>query len=79
MKYRIVLVTYGSLGDLHSYLAVAIGLRERGHDVLLATSANYRLKVEGEGVAFHPLPPDIRSAGAGSGGTAAIDGSAGRH
>jgi len=54
-----LLTTLGSLGDLHPYIAVGIGLRERGHSVTLATSEIYRQKVEGEGLRFHPLRPDV--------------------
>jgi rhamnosyltransferase subunit B len=56
---RIVLATFGSYGDLHPYLAVAIGLRDSGHHVTLATSEFYRDKIEGEGIAFGPISPDI--------------------
>lgn len=56
---RIVLATFGSYGDLHPYLAVAIGLRDAGHHVTLATSGFYRSKVEGEGIAFAPISPDM--------------------
>lgn len=56
---RIVLNTFGSFGDLHPYLAVAIGLKQRGHDAIVATSQVYRSKVEGEGVGFRPVRPDV--------------------
>ena len=56
---RIVLATFGSYGDLHPYIAVAIGLRNTGHHVTLATSEFYRSKVEGEGIAFAPISPDV--------------------
>jgi len=56
---RIVLNTFGSFGDLHPYLAVAIGLRQRGHDPVVATSEVYRTKVEGEGIGFRPVRPDV--------------------
>lgn len=54
-----VLTTFGSLGDLHPYIAVGIGLRDRGHRVTIATSETYRSKVEGEGLGFHPVRPDL--------------------
>jgi rhamnosyltransferase subunit B len=54
-----LLTTFGSLGDLHPYIAVGIGLRERGHQVTIATSGVYRTKVEGEGLGFHPVRPDV--------------------
>lgn len=56
---RFLLTTLGSLGDLHPYIAVGLGLRERGHTVTLATSEIYRAKVEGEGLRFAPLRPDM--------------------
>src|SRR5580692_2682678 len=54
-----LLTTLGSLGDLHPYIAVGLGLRERGHAVTIATSEVYRQKVEGEGLRFHPVRPDV--------------------
>ncbi len=56
---RIVLNTFGSYGDLHPYLALAIGLRDRGHNVVVGTSEVYRSKVEGEGIEFAPVRPDV--------------------
>src|ERR1700727_686246 len=56
---KFLLTTFGSLGDLHPYIAVGIGLRERGHSVTIGTSEMYRAKVEGEGLQFHPLRPDL--------------------
>jgi rhamnosyltransferase subunit B len=56
---RILLATIGSLGDLHPMLALAIGLRERGHQVSIASTEIYRAKVEALGFAFHAMRPDI--------------------
>lgn len=55
---HIVLNPFGSLGDLHPYLALALGLRGRGHRVTVATCAVYKAKVEAEGLAFAPVRPD---------------------
>ena len=55
----IVLSTFGSFGDLHPYLALALGLKARGHDPVVATSAVYRAKVEAEGIGFAPVRPDV--------------------
>ncbi|MES2691975.1 MAG: glycosyltransferase [Verrucomicrobiota bacterium] len=60
---RIVLATYGSLGDLHPALALALGLRERGHRVIVATSGMYREKVSALGLGFHSLRPDLLAQG----------------
>jgi rhamnosyltransferase subunit B len=56
---RIVLNTFGSLGDLHPYLAIAIGLRRRGHAPVIATSEVYRQKILAEGIGFAPVRPDV--------------------
>jgi UDP:flavonoid glycosyltransferase YjiC (YdhE family) len=56
---RIVLATFGSLGDLHPYIAVALGLKARGHDVVLATSEFYRAKIQALGIGFHAVRPDL--------------------
>lgn len=55
---RIVLTTFGSLGDLHPYLALGLGLRARGHRVALATHEYYRSKIEEEGIDFFPVRPN---------------------
>ena len=56
---QIVITTFGSLGDLHPYLALALGLKARGHRVTIATSPVYRPKVESEGIGFHAVRPDL--------------------
>jgi UDP:flavonoid glycosyltransferase YjiC (YdhE family) len=56
---RVVLTTFGSLGDLHPYLALALGLRARGHAPVVGTSPQYRDKVESLGLGFHPVGPDM--------------------
>ena len=43
---RIVLVTLGSLGDLHPFLAVAGALRSNGDYVTIVTHPNYKELVE---------------------------------
>jgi rhamnosyltransferase subunit B len=59
MTKRIVLATWGSLGDLHPYLAVALRLAARGHEPVVATSRIHRAKVEREGIRFAPLGPHL--------------------
>src|SRR5688500_9874104 len=56
---RIVLTTHGTLGDLHPYLAIALELQARGHKPVIATSEYHRRKIEGVGVEFHAIRPDI--------------------
>jgi UDP:flavonoid glycosyltransferase YjiC (YdhE family) len=57
-RRRIVLTTFGSLGDLHPYIAVALGLKARGHEAVIATSASYREKIEALGLGFRAVRPD---------------------
>jgi rhamnosyltransferase subunit B len=56
---RIVFCTFGSLGDLYPFLAIARELKRQGHLPVIATTPVYRPLVEAEGVAFHPVRPDI--------------------
>jgi rhamnosyltransferase subunit B len=60
---RIVLCTLGTLGDLHPYVALALGLRQRGWQPVVATSAMYREKVEREGLEFAAVRPDLAELG----------------
>ena len=55
---RIVLVTFGSPGDLHPFLAIGAELRARGHLPIVATSALYRGQVTAAGLDFVPARPD---------------------
>ena len=54
---RVLLATFGSLGDLHPYIALALELQRRGHRPLLAATDMYREAVESRGIAFAPFRP----------------------
>ena len=58
---RIILSTFGSFGDVHPYVAIALELKQRGHRPVLATSEVYREKAEAAGVEFYPIRPDMPS------------------
>jgi rhamnosyltransferase subunit B len=58
---RIVLSTFGSFGDIHPYIAIALELKARGHSPLIATSEVYREKMEALGIELHPVRPDVPS------------------
>src|SRR4051812_14728172 len=60
---RIVFATFGSLGDLHPVLAIALEMRRRGHQVQIATNETHRAKVAARGFPFHPLRPDLFAMG----------------
>lgn len=49
---RYVLVTLGSAGDLHPFLAIARELKKRGSEVLLLSQSAHEAEVAHEGVAF---------------------------
>lgn len=53
------MTTTGSLGDLHPFIAIGLGLLSRGHDVTIATSNIYRSKVEQTGLRFAPMGPHL--------------------
>jgi rhamnosyltransferase subunit B len=55
----ILLTTQGSLGDLHPYLALGQGLRDRGHRVAVGTTRYYKDRVEGAGLEFRPIAPHL--------------------
>ena len=59
--YRIVISTFGSFGDIHPYVAIALELKARGHRPLIATSEVYREKMDSAGIDFHPVRPDVPS------------------
>ena len=48
---RIALVTFGSLGDLHPFIAVGRALQARGYEPVIATTAQYRENVAAAGLA----------------------------
>ncbi len=56
---RIVLNTFGSFGDVHPYMAIAMELQSRGHVPAIATMEIYREKIEGAGFEFVPVRPDM--------------------
>lgn len=55
---RVVLTTIGSLGDLHPFIAIGLGLRDRGHEIVIATTKDYRTKIELLELEFHSIRPD---------------------
>jgi MGT family glycosyltransferase len=56
---HIVLTTFGSFGDVHPYMAVALELKRRGHRAVIATGNYYREKIEAAGIEFHAVRPDL--------------------
>jgi UDP:flavonoid glycosyltransferase YjiC (YdhE family) len=58
---KIVISTFGSFGDVHPYVAIALELKRRGHRPVIATSEIYREKTDALGLELHPVPPDLPS------------------
>ena len=58
---RIVLSTFGSLGDVNPYVAIALELKARGHHPLIATTPIYREKIEALRLGFYPVRPELPS------------------
>jgi rhamnosyltransferase subunit B len=60
---RVLLATFGSLGDLHPYLAVGRALKARGINARIATSSDYQSNVEVAGLEFAPVAPSLAQLG----------------
>jgi UDP:flavonoid glycosyltransferase YjiC (YdhE family) len=58
---KIVISTFGSFGDVHPYVAIALELKRRGHRPVIATSEIYREKTDALGLELYPVPPDLPS------------------
>jgi rhamnosyltransferase subunit B len=58
---RILLSTFGSFGDIHPYIAIALELKARGHSPVIATSEVYREKMDVLGLEFTPVRPNMPS------------------
>src|SRR5882757_1256816 len=56
---RIVLTTFGTLGDVHPLIAVALEMRRRGHVPVLAVPEIFRAKIEPLGLEFAKVGPTL--------------------
>jgi UDP:flavonoid glycosyltransferase YjiC (YdhE family) len=57
---RIVVTTFGSTGDLNPFIALALALRSRGHDVHFAVEANFASQLRLLEFPVHLLTGDQR-------------------
>jgi rhamnosyltransferase subunit B len=60
---RVLLATFGSLGDLHPYIAVGRALKAAGVSARIATCSDYRPHVESAGLEFAPVAPSLAELG----------------
>jgi len=58
---RIIISTFGSFGDVHPYVAIALELKARGHTPVIATSEVYREKMDALSIDLHPVRPPMPS------------------
>lgn len=56
---KIVLSTFGSLGDIHPKIALGLELRNRGHKVIFNVMEAFREKFETLGFEISPLRPNL--------------------
>jgi sterol 3beta-glucosyltransferase len=56
---KISLLTLGTKGDIQPYIALGKTLTARGHQVLLASSDNFRDWVKSHGLVFRSLGVDM--------------------
>lgn len=61
MKKRIAIATLGTQGDVQPFVALALELERRGHDVVLGTNSDFEELVTRYGLAFHNLEIEIQS------------------
>lgn len=56
---KILLATFGSLGDLHPKIALGLEFRKRGHEVTVAAMDLYRERIESSGLTFASMRPHL--------------------
>jgi sterol 3beta-glucosyltransferase len=60
VSMRIVVTNFGSIGDFHPYLALAVEFLSRGHQPLMAFPPHFRELIERTGLEFTPIGPDLK-------------------
>jgi sterol 3beta-glucosyltransferase len=57
---KIAITTVGTRGDIQPYIALGLGLKEAGYDVLLVSAKNEEAFVKSYGLDFFALSVDIQ-------------------
>jgi sterol 3beta-glucosyltransferase len=57
---KIAITTVGTRGDLQPYIALGMGLKEAGYNVLLVSAKNEKAFVKNYGLNFFALSVDIQ-------------------
>jgi sterol 3beta-glucosyltransferase len=74
---RILVMCYGTRGDVEPYVALSLGLQARGHEVTLATARQFGAWVASFGVPFAPLTDSAIDVIHTSAGKALVEGAGG--
>lgn len=61
MAKRIAITTIGTVGDVQPFVALALTLRRRGFDVVLATSDDFESFIRSYGIEFASLGGDVQA------------------
>jgi sterol 3beta-glucosyltransferase len=56
---RILILTFGTRGDIQPYVALGAHLRRSGHQVVLSTADRFREMITGRGIAFYPSGSNV--------------------
>lgn len=59
MNGRVAISTLGTRGDVQPYIALALGLIEKGYDVQIAAPIQFEARVRDHGISFAPLPGEF--------------------
>ncbi|HET9129708.1 MAG TPA: glycosyltransferase, partial [Terriglobia bacterium] len=49
---KVLLVPFGSYGDVHPFVGLGLELKRRGHDIVMITNAHFRKMAEAAGFEF---------------------------
>lgn len=52
---RLLIVTIGSAGDIHPFIAIGIEMLSRGHQVAILANPHFKARIESAGLSFRPL------------------------
>jgi rhamnosyltransferase subunit B len=55
VRVRVLLITMGTAGDVHPFIAVGCALRARGHEPVLVANPIYKTRIVAAGLGFWPL------------------------
>jgi UDP:flavonoid glycosyltransferase YjiC (YdhE family) len=66
---RVAVLAMGSRGDVYPYLALALGLKEAGHEVRFAAYTNFEAEVRARGLEYAPILGDYHEIVTGELGT----------